>query len=198
MISIPLMIIGICLSVLGSIGPQIVSVGQNGESRTTPLFLVIGGIIAVFGLLWLIVSIFNTMNQSKTQLERFKETVRLHKKLTIALDFKSKIEKEFKEILTETFPSFEKDLVSKFSFENKESKEAFLAICPKLESGYSFEKYVNKLSDAMKEIQKVELEIDNQLAEIAVYNEDPWLWFRRPMPANIKELIDKFEGTTVN
>ena len=145
--------------------------------------------------MWLFGSLLDTMGASKEALERFKETTRLQKKLAISISFKTKIETEFKEILTVTFPNFEKDLVSKFSFANEASKEAFLAVCPQLESGSSFEKYVDKLSDAMEEIQKVEIGIDEKLAEISVYNDNPWLWFKRPMPANIKELVDKFEGT---
>jgi len=184
-ISISLFVIGICLLVLFT-EPKIDGIIFSG-------FQLAGIIIGGIGFLWMCFSLINTLNESTEQLKRFKGIIQLQKKLAIKSDFKNSIEKEFKEILTQTFPNFEKDLVSKFSFENKESKEAFLAVCPQLESGSSFEKYVDGLSDAMEKIQKVKIEIEEQLSEIAFYNEDPWLWFRRPMPANIKTLIDLFE-----
>ncbi|AHB41684.1 TPA: hypothetical protein DIC40_00005 [Patescibacteria group bacterium] len=184
-ISIPVFVIGICLLVLFT-EPKMGSTALSG-------FQLAGIIIGGIGFLWMLCSLMDTLMKSTEQLRTFKETIRLQKKLAIKIDFKNSIEKEFKEILTQTFPNFEKDLVSMFSFENKESKEAFLAVCPELESGSSFEKYVDELSDAMEEIQEVRIELDEKLAEIAFYNEDPWLWFRRPMPANIKILIDVFE-----
>ena len=185
-ISIPFLIIGICLMVFFP-EPKIDDTMLSG-------FQWAGIIVGAFGFIWMFASLMTTMGESSSQLERFKNVIKLQKSLKIAMDFKTKIEKESKEILTVTFPNFEKDLVSKFSFENAESKEAFLAICPKLESGSSFGKYVEKLFEVMKEIRNVENAIEEALEEIAVYNEDPWLWFRRPMPANIKELIAKFEG----
>jgi len=180
-----MLIIGICLMTLS----QKPIVGGY-----VSVFLVAGIIVASIGFLWAFFSLMGTMSESSEQLKKFKEVTRLQKKLLIEIDFKRKVEEEFKEVLTETFPNFEKDLVSKFSFVNDAAKEAFLAVCPKLESGSSFEKYVNMISDAMTSIQKVEIAIDEKLAEISVYNEDPWLWFKRPMPANIKALIDKFDG----
>ena len=133
------------------------------------------------------------MSENDDQIARFKEVVRLQKKLQIAKNYETKTEKVFKTILTETFPNFEKDLVSKFSFDNESSKEAFLTVCPQLESGNSFERYVKKISKAMEDIEETEIEIDNEMKNIAIYNESPWLWFRRPMPPKIKDLCKDYE-----
>ncbi|MCF7835150.1 hypothetical protein K9M48_03790 [Candidatus Gracilibacteria bacterium] len=185
--SIPSLIVGICL---------IVFLPRPLISYDCPIsgFQLAGIILTVLGFFWMFGSIINTMVESKYQLERFKKVIRLQKTLSIDIAFKDKVEKEFRTILTETFPNFEKELVSKFSFDNEQSKEAFLAMCPKLESGNSFELYVDKLSSAIKSIKSDEVNIEEELEEIAVHNENPWLWFKRPMPANIKTLMDKFEG----
>ena len=184
-VSLPMLAIGLCL---------IIFMPSINVSETTIFGVQITGIfIASFGFLWAFASIINTMAESDIQMQRFKEVILIQKKLEIKKTYKEKIEKEFKEILTQTFPNFEKDLVSKFSFANDAAKEAFLAICPQLESGSSFEKYVDKISDAMIEIRKTEIAIDEKIKEIACYNESPWHWFKRPMPVNIKDLCKDFE-----
>jgi len=176
-ISLPMMAIGICLIIFSP------SCG----------FKIAGICITSLGFLWAFASLINTMEEGEQQMKRFKEIIRLQKKLEIKKNYKKEVETEFKVILTETFPNFEKDLVSKFSFANDAAKEAFLAVCPQLESGNSFEKYVNKISNAMEKIQEAQIEIDEKMKDIAIYNESSWYWFKRSMPEKIKDLCKDFE-----
>jgi hypothetical protein len=180
-VSIPLIVIGICLIVFFPDGSCL-----SG-------WQIAGIVVASFGGLWMFVSIINTMDAASTQMEKFKKIMCYQQNLSVAINYKDKVEKEFKIILTKEFPDFEKDLLKSFSFANEKDKDAFLAICPKLESGDSFMNYVNILSHSMEEIKKLELLINEELKEIAFYTISPWLWFRIATPANVKALLDKFE-----
>ena len=150
------------------------------------------GFILTFGILWMVVSLYSSMAEAKSQIERFKDVVRYQHNLAIAIDYKKKIEKEFRQILTSEYPAWEESLVTKFSLANEKDKEALLAICPKLETGSSYEKYVKMLKLSMDDVAKMEREINESLRDIAVSDENPWLWFHRPIPANIQELLSKF------
>lgn len=155
-------------------------------------WLIIGLCIIGFGILWLFVSLFNSMDEAKIQIHRFKTLLKEQHNLAVAISYKTKIEKEFRQILTSEYPAWEESLVTKFSLANEKDKEALLAICPKLETGSSYEKYVKMLKLSMDDVAKMEREINESLRDIAVSDENPWLWFHRPIPANIQELLSKF------
>lgn len=185
-LTIPMIIIGICLAIIfpePKIGNSAIGVVQ-----------LIGIVLIVIGLVWIFFTIIGSMETAKEQIERFKEVKFLQKKLATLLDYKEKVESTFKDLLTKDFPEWEKDLLTKFSLANEKDKEALLAMCPKVESGKSFGIYVGEMSDAMQEIRDISIEIEDKLKEISVSHENPWLWFKKPIPANIKTLLDKFEA----
>lgn len=154
---------------------------------------IFGIIIMSIGCIWVFGSLMNSMAEASYQIRRFKEISQLQRKLEIAKEFKEKLIIEFKGILTIQFPQFEMDLFTKFSLSNEKDKDALLAICPKVESGTSFIKYVENISGAMNKILEIENCINSKLEDISYYNESPWLWFRRPAPTYVKNLLKDFE-----
>lgn len=151
-----------------------------------------GIFVGAFGILWLAVSLFSSMDEANKQIKRFKELVKLQHNLGIAIRYKENIEKEYKDILTKEFPAWEENLVSKFSFANEKEKGALLAICPELKTGFAYEKYAEILKSSIQSVSEYEKSINSQISEIAASDENPWLWFHRPIPANIQELVSKF------
>ena len=154
---------------------------------------VTGFCIVGFGILWMFVSLFNSMDEAKKQLERFKQLFKEQHNLAVAINFKTKIEKEFRQILTSEYPAWEEGLVTKFSLANDKDKEALLAICPKLETGSAYQQYVTMLKASMENVADRERKINSYLAEIALSDENLWLWFHHAIPVNIKELVNNFQ-----
>lgn len=183
--SLSLIILG-ALFLAVSTSPPVVAEDKLGE--------IAGWIILGAGLFWLFISLYGSMTEASTQIERFKEVHFIQRKLTTLGQYKNKVEYTFKALLTKDYPDFEKELLTRFSLANEKDKEAILAMCPQLQSATTFSKYAQTMEEAMEEVKKVEIDFDEKLKEISTYNASPWLWFKKTMPSDIKALITKFDA----
>ena len=186
-ISIPLLVIGLILLILIP-GPKMLN--SYGSPVLLSVVDLLGIIFSGIALVWMFASLLRSMNESQYQHSRFthiREYVALG---PIKEKYKGNLLKEFKGLLTQEYPEYEKDLVSKFSFDGKNAESALVALAPALKTSEMYTKYASLINEAMSDILKNEEKIQDRIQGIQQYNTNPWYWFRIPVPADIAKLTE--------
>lgn len=98
---------------------------------------------------------------------------------------------EFKTVLVEMYPEYEKEMFSKMAQQDAKQLEIMLVKYPELKFDGVLTGYVDGVKDRLKNINDYEAYIQRCVEDINNLNEDGWMLKKVVLPNDIQKIMDK-------
>ncbi len=174
----------ICLSAVGL--TQVVT--ANGWHEFTIGLAVVSGIattITTFAMMFQNMYFRNRIVKEINEMRKYVKRI-AEKKLDLA-----RYKEEFKQVLTEMYPQYEKEMFSKMAQQDAKQLEVMLVKYPELKFDGVLTGYVDGIKARLKNINDYEYCIQSCVQDINDLNDDGWMLKRVVLPTDVQTIMDK-------
>jgi hypothetical protein len=149
-------------------------------------FLVFGVIFAFITIILLVISIANTLSDKQSFRSKCNSIRKLRKDIDNIDNEIQKYKTEFKEIITEMYPQYEKEVFKNMQPQDAESLTMIMVKYPELKFDGVLNGYVNKINALFDKIMDKQYYITDYYKEAKDIQEDKWLYGIIEFPTDIE------------
>jgi hypothetical protein len=149
-------------------------------------FIGLGVLSAIITLIILIISIGNTLSDKQSFRSKCNSIRKLRKDIDNIDNEIRKYKTEFKEIITEMYPQYEKEVFKNMQPQDAESLTMIMVKYPELKFDGVLNGYVNKINALFDKIMDKQYYITDYYKEAKDIQEDKWLFGVIEFPSDIE------------
>jgi hypothetical protein len=162
-------------------------VNATGWHEVTILVTVVSGLVT---LIITFLMMFQNMYFRNNIVKEVNQIRRYVKRSKDKLSDLQRYKDEFKKMLTEMYPEYEKDMFSKMAQNDAKQLEIMLVKYPELKFDGILIKYVSGVKERLKSVNDYEAYITSSIKEIHDYNDGGWMLNRVVLPTDIQKLME--------
>jgi hypothetical protein len=149
-------------------------------------FIAIGVISAIVTLIIFMISIVNTLHTKQNFRSKCNSIRKLRKDIDNLTNEIQKYKTEFKEIITEMYPQYEKEVFKNMQPQDFESLTSIMIKYPELKFDGILNGYVDKINALFNKIMDKQSYITEYYSEAKDIQEDKWLFGSVEFPSDIE------------
>jgi len=149
-------------------------------------FIGLGVLTAIITLIIVIVSIGNTLSEKQQFRSKCNSIRKLRKDIVNLNNEIQRYKGEFKQIITEMYPQYEKEVFKNMQPQDFESLTSIMVKYPELKFDGVLNGYVNKINSIFNKIIETESCITNYYREAKDIQEDKWIFGVIEFPSDIE------------
>jgi len=163
-------------------------ISNNVVSGWEETFIFVGGLSGLVAIVMFIVMMFTNFNDADTCKRAFNNIREFQKRISKKQEDITRYKTEFKDILTEMYPQYEKDIFKGMASSDAKTLELMLVKYPELKFDGILTEYVEGLKKRLNEVYDFEEDILRFFTRIADINDSGWMLKPVPTPSDIESI----------